>query len=273
MRRGGLQFLVALILTGALFPFYWAVNGALQPEDRIIGSPADYFPIPGSLDSFAKVLRDDLFAASLLNSAAVAGGTTAMALTIGALAAFALGRSRMPGRKFMLMVILSMTMFPQISVLGAMYTIISEMGLYNRLPGLILSYMLFTLPLTVWVMTNFFRAVPKELEEAAYVDGANPLQSFLRILLPLSLPGLVTAGLLAFIAAWNEYLFALSFTSTARAKTVPVVIAGFAGSDYYVTPWGQIMAASVVVTVPLIVLALVFQKKIMSGMTAGAVKG
>jgi trehalose/maltose transport system permease protein len=166
-----------------------------------------------------------------------------------------------------------MTMFPQIAVLGGLFMLLRQAGLFNTHLGLILSYLLFTLPFTVWVLVGYFKGLPRELEEAAYVDGATPLQTLVRIMLPLTGPGLVTTGLLAFIAAWNEYLFALTFTVGDKVKTVPPAIASFGGATPFEIPWGSIMAASVVVTVPLVVLVLIFQQRIVAGLTAGAVKG
>jgi trehalose/maltose transport system permease protein len=163
-------------------------------------------------------------------------------------------------------------MFPQIAVLSGLFTMLRFLGLMRTQPGLILTYLIFTMPFTIWVMTQYFRSLPKELEEAAYVDGASPLKVFWEILLPLTMPGLVSAGLLAFIAAWNEFLFALTFTDE-RTKTVPVVISQFSGVDPWEFPWGEIMAASMVVTVPLVILVLIFQYRIVKGLTAGAVKG
>ena len=147
------------------------------------------------------------------------------------------------------------------------------LGLFNTRPGLVLTYLIFTMPFTVWVMTTYFRSLPKELEEAAYVDGASPLTVFWEVLLPLTVPGLISTGLLAFIGAWNEFLFALTFTVTDNMKTVPVVISQFSGTSSYEQPWGSIMAASMVVTIPLILLVMYFQNRIVAGLTAGAVKG
>jgi trehalose/maltose transport system permease protein len=263
---------VVVVLVYAVFPFYWAVNGSFQTESRIFASPAHYIPSPATLKSYKTVLQKEEFLRALGNSAIVAGVVTVLSLALGSMAACALGRYHIRGKGILMALILSMTMFPQISVLGAVRQILEALRLYNTLPGLILSYLLFTLPFTVWVLTNFFRSLPIELEEAAYVDGATPTQTFLKVLLPLSLPGLATTGMLAFIAAWNEYLFALSFTVSSK-RTVPVVIANYAGEGLHETPWGEIMAASVLVTVPLVILVLVFQKRIIAGMTAGAVKG
>jgi trehalose/maltose transport system permease protein len=198
--------------------------------------------------------------------------TVVISLALGSLAAYALGRLKFRGRTPVLYLILSMTMFPQIAILGSLYQMITALGLFDRLPALIIAYLTFTLPFTVWVLTNFFKAMPGELEEAALVDGATPFQAFARILLPLAAPGLVTTGLLAFIAAWNEYLYALTFTQS-RARTVQPAIASFSGNTQFELPWGNILAASVLVTLPLVVLVLIFQRKILAGLTAGAVKG
>jgi trehalose/maltose transport system permease protein len=263
--------LAALVYT--LFPFYWALNGSLQPAARLFAIPADYLPLPPSLSSYRDVLQNDVFLKSLRNSAIVSASVALLALACGSLAAYALARFRMRGGRIALGLILAMTMFPQISILGAVHSIITWLGLYNTLGGLVLTYMLFTLPLTVWVLTGFFRTLPRELEESAYVDGAGPLQTFWHVMLPLATPGLAATGLLTFIAAWNEYLFALSLTITDDARTVPVVIANLSGATIHETPWGAIMAGCVIVTVPLVVLVMIFQKRIVQGLTAGAVKG
>jgi trehalose/maltose transport system permease protein len=168
-----------------------------------------------------------------------------------------------------------MTMFPAIAILGSLFDLVRRLGLYNQLPSLILTYLVFTLPFTVWVLTSFFAGLPKELEEAAYVDGASPFETLYKVMLPLIAPGLVTTGLLAFINAWNEFLFAVSFLQTPDKRTVPLAIFLFntATGGGFEVPWGTIMAGTVVVTVPLIVLVLIFQNRIISGLTAGAVKG
>jgi trehalose/maltose transport system permease protein len=168
-----------------------------------------------------------------------------------------------------------MTMFPQIAILGSLYAIVSQLGLYNTLGSLILTYLIFTLPFTVWALTTFFQAIPRDLKESANVDGATPFQTLYMVMLPLVTPGLVTTGLLAFIAAWNEFLYALSFTQTPDKRTVPLAVFTFSpqtGGGFEI-PWGQMMAATVLVTIPLIALALIFQRRIVAGLTAGAVKG
>ncbi len=196
-----------------------------------------------------------------------------LSLLLGVTAAFALSRVAFRGRGMLLMTILGVSMFPQVAVLSGMFAIIRSLGLYNNLFSLVISYMIFTLPFTVWVLTTFMRDLPKELEEAAIMDGATPWQIIFKIFMPLMWPALVTTGLLAFIAAWNEFLFALTFTLTNSERTVPVAISMLSGASEFELPWGNIMAASVIVTVPVVLLVLIFQRRIVSGLTAGAVKG
>jgi trehalose/maltose transport system permease protein len=272
-RRIPFYILIAAIFVYALFPFYWALRSAFTPEPDLFKTPVQYIPENPTLDNFRAVLSSNQFLRALLNSTIVAGAVTLIALALGALAGYALGRFKFRGRSAVLYVMLGMTIFPQIAILGALYTMINRFELYDSLQALVLSYMILVLPFTVWVLTSFMRALPRDLEEAAYVDGASPLQTFYRVMLPLVAPGLVTAGLLAFIAAWNEFLFALSFTQTPEKYTVPVAITSFQGESAFEKPWGEIMAATVVVTVPLIVLTLVLQRRILAGLTAGAVKG
>jgi trehalose/maltose transport system permease protein len=267
--------LIAVIFVYALFPFYWALRSAFTPSAQLFDTPIQYLPHHPTLQHFRDVLSSDFFRRALLNSTIVAGSVTLVSLTIGSLAAYALGRFRFRGRSVVMYLMLSMTIFPQIAILGALYTMISDFHLYDGLGALILTYLIFTLPFTVWVLTSFMRALPGDLEEAAYVDGATPLQVFYKVLLPLIAPGLVTTGLLAFIAAWNEYLYAVSFIQTPSHYTVPVAITSFTskGGNAFQVPWGQIMAATVVVTLPLILATLILQRRILAGLTAGAVKG
>jgi len=196
-----------------------------------------------------------------------------LSLSLAVAASYALGRIQFRGRTILLFTILGVSMFPQIAVLSGMFELVRALGLYNNLLSLTLSYMIFTLPFTVWVLTTFMRELPKELEEAAVVDGAKPFTIVTKVFMPLMGPALATTGLLAFIAAWNEFLFALTFTLSGEMRTVPVAIALISGASSFELPWGNIMAASVIVTVPLIILVLIFQRRIVSGLTAGAVKG
>jgi trehalose/maltose transport system permease protein len=265
--------LVVFIVFYSIFPFYWAVVSSFKESSALFSANPSFLPVPFTLKHYASVFSNADFLRNLLNSVIVAGGATLISLLLGIAAAYALGRLRFPPRNAVLYLVLAMTMFPQVSVLSGLFVLLRNTGLFNSYLGLILSYLLFTLPFTVWVLTSYFKGLPRELEEAAYVDGATPLQTLLRVMLPLCGPGLVTTGLLAFIAAWNEYLFALTFTIGEKAKTVPVAIASFGGSSAFEVPWGSIMAASVIVTVPLVVLVLIFQQRIVAGLTAGAVKG
>jgi len=265
--------LIAAIFIYAIFPFYWAIRSAFTPEGELFRTPVDYFPKHPTLANFREALSTPTFQHALINSTIVAGSVTLISLAIGSIAAYALGRFRFRGRSAVLYLMLSMTIFPQIAILGALYTMITRFHLYDSLLALIFSYMIFTLPFTVWVLTSFMRGLPGDLEEAAYVDGATPIQVFYKVLLPLIAPGLVTTGLLAFIAAWNEYLYALSFIQTPNKYTVTLAITTFQGKSGFQQPWGQIMAATVIVTLPLIIATLVLQRRILAGLTAGAVKG
>ncbi len=279
-KRIGFWILIILIAIFLLFPFYWAINSSLKSEPQLRMTPATFIPrdpTTGDISLYWKnygaVFQNESFLRGLRNSAIVATTVTLLALVIGSFAGFALGKLRFKGRTPSLYLILSMTMFPQVAVLTGLYAVVNNIGI-SAIPAMILSYMLFTLPFTVWVLTAFFQALPDDLLQSAQVDGATPFQSFRMILLPLTAPALVTTGLLAFIAAFNEYLFALTFTTIEpNARTVPVAIALFSGEIARQEPFGEIMAAAVLVTIPLIALVLIFQKRIIGGLTAGAVKG
>jgi trehalose/maltose transport system permease protein len=262
---------VAAILVYTVFPFYWAVVSSFKSGQALFGTAL--LPPDPSFDNYVSVFREQPFLSNIVNSLIVASVTVALSLALAVSAAYALGRIRFRGRGTLLMTILAVSMFPQVAVLSGLFELVRWLGLYNTLPALILANMICTLPFSVWVLTTFMRELPRELEEAALVDGASPLQTVLRVFLPLLGPALATTGLLAFIAAWNEFLFALTFTLSNDARTVPVAIALISGATQFDIPWGNIMAASVVVTVPLIALVLVFQRRIVSGLTAGAVKG
>ena len=271
LRRIGFWFLVAAIVAYAVFPFYYAILSSMKTGSALFR--IDYWPESFDLSNYAAVFREQPFARNILNSILVAVAVVAISLFLGVTAAYALGRVHFRGRGALLMTILAVSMFPQVAVLSGMFELIRGMGLYNTLPGLVLANLILTLPFTVWVLTTFMRELPRELEEAAFVDGATPWVVVRRVFLPLMWPALVTTGLLAFIAAWNEFLFALTFTLSNEQRTVPVAIALITGASQHELPWGNIMAASVIVTLPLIVLVLVFQRKIVAGLTAGAVKG
>ena len=271
--------LIAIIAVYLLFPFYWAIVSALKTEAELVRTPATFFPINPTLQNFRAVLTNPAFIRSIWNSIIVAGLTTLLSLLIGAFAGYALGKLRFRGRTPSLYLILAMTMFPQVAVLSGLFQVIKGVqGVpWLNIPTtvfLILIYMLFTLPFTVWVLTSFFKGLPDSLLQAAQVDGATFTQTFWYVLLPLTAPALVTTGLLAFIGAWNEYLFALTFTlQDPSSRTVPVAVSQLSGRIARQEPVGEIMAAALVITVPLILLVIIFQNRIVDGLTAGAVKG
>jgi trehalose/maltose transport system permease protein len=269
--RVAFYLLLALIVFYTVFPFYWAIVSSLRTGSALF--EVGIWPSDPAWSNYVAVFKEQPFGRNILNSILVAVSTVALSLCLAVAAAYALGRIRFRGRRALLFTVLGVSMFPQIAVLSGMFELIRMLGLYNNLLSLTLSYMIFTLPFTVWVLTTFMRELPKEIEEAAIVDGARPLTLVIRVFLPLMGPALVTTGLLAFIAAWNEFLFALTFTLSAEMRTVPVAIALISGASAHELPWGNIMAASVTVTVPLIALVLIFQRRIVSGLTAGAVKG
>lgn len=275
LRRGlGRVLLYAaacLILAVALFPLVWSVSSSLKTGAALFDTAL--IPAAPSLDNYVAVFRDQPFGRAILNSALVATATVLLALALGLGAAYALGRVSFRGRTLLLTTVLAVSMFPQVAVLTGLFELIRWLGLYNTPAALVFSYLIFTLPFTVWVLTTFMRALPVELEEAAMIDGASSWVVLTRIFLPLLAPAMVATGLIAFIAAWNEFLFALTFTLTDDQRTVPVAIALISGASAFEIPWGRIMAASVTVTVPLVVLVLVFQRRIVAGLTAGAVKG
>jgi trehalose/maltose transport system permease protein len=271
LRRIGFYTLIAAIIFYAVFPFYWAIVSSLKDGSAIYST--DIFPPNPSFDNYRTLFAEQPFARNIMNSLIVVAVATALSLFLAITAAYALGRVRFRGRAAMLFAILSVSMFPQIAVLSGMFELVRWLDLYNSLTGLILSYLILTLPFTAWVLTAFMRELPRELEEAAIVDGAKPWRILTRVFLPVMGPALAATGLLAFIVAWNEFLFALTFTLSTEKRTVPVAIALITGASAYELPWGRIMAASVTVTVPLIVLVLVLQRRIVSGLTAGAVKG
>ncbi|WP_434362717.1 carbohydrate ABC transporter permease [Parasalinivibrio latis] len=267
----GFWLLVTVIVLFSVFPFYYAILTSLKSGSALFS--VEYIPVIFDLTNYAQVFEGSSFGRNLFNSVLVSTAVVALSLLLGVTASYALGRIKFRGRNIVLLTILGVSMFPQVAVLSGLFELIRAFGLYNSMPGLVLAYMIFTLPFTVWVLTTFMQQLPEELEEAAIVDGASPWQIITKVLMPLLWPALVTTGLLAFIAAWNEFLFALTFTLTNEQRTVPVAIALISGAGQYELPWGTIMAASVIVTVPLIVMVLVFQRRIVSGLTAGAVKG
>ncbi|THK37893.1 carbohydrate ABC transporter permease [Ensifer sp. MPMI2T] len=270
-KRTAFYTLVAVIVVVAVFPFYYAILTSFKSGTDLFR--VDYWPSTLELANYREILTHGSFLRNLGNSLLVATLVVAVSLLLAITAAFALARVRFRGRGLLLLAILSVSMFPQIAVLAGLFELVRLIGIFNTPLALIFSYMIFMLPFTVWVLTTFMRDLPVEIEEAAIVDGASPSVIITRVFMPLMWPALVTTGLLAFIASWNEFLFALTFTSSDTQRTVPVAIALLSGGSQFEVPWGNIMAASVIVTVPLVILVLIFQRRIISGLTAGGVKG
>jgi trehalose/maltose transport system permease protein len=264
--------LAALVVAVAAYPLVYALSTSLKSGSALFST--SLWPDAPTLNNYRQLFEGrQPFGRHLLNSVLVASATVVVSLGLAVTAAHALARFRFRGKGLLMMAILSVSMFPQVAVLSGLFELMQALGLYNRALGLVVPYMIFTLPFTIWVLTTFMRALPPELEEAAIMDGCGPLRIIGQVYLPLLWPALVSTGLLAFIGAWNEFLFALTFVLDDAQRTVPVGISLLGGASAYEVPWGSIMAASVVVTLPLIVLVLVLQRRIVSGLTAGAIKG
>lgn len=261
----------ALVTVISVFPFYNAIITSLQTgQDLFLPS---YLPTSFYWENYATALVHNGVGRSLANSVLVATVTVGGCLLVSITGAFALARIRFRGQRALLFTILCVSMFPQVAVLSGMFELVRFLGLYDSLGALVVSYTTFSLPFTIWVLTTFMKNIPVELEEAAIVDGASLWVIITKVFAPIMGPALVTTGLLAFIGAWNEFMFALTFVISGENRTVPVAIALLQGASQYELPWGSIMAASVTVTLPIIVMVLIFQKRIVSGLTAGAVKG
>ncbi|MEV0388137.1 carbohydrate ABC transporter permease [Nonomuraea sp. NPDC050643] len=262
---------VAVVMIFSLVPLYWLVNTSLKTGPDL--SKASLTPPHPTFENYQAVLGDGDFLRALGNSLIVAATTTLLALAVASFAAYPLARLKMRGKFLILSIVLSVTTFPGIAIAAPMFSLWNDLGLYNTLVGLIIPYLTFTLPLSIYTLVSFFKEIPVELEEAAYIDGTSPFQAYYKVILPLAAPGIATVGILAFIFAWNEFLLAATLTYGPEARTVPVAIAFFTGASEYEQPLGTISAASVIISIPLILLVLIFQKKIVSGLTAGAVKG
>jgi multiple sugar transport system permease protein len=271
MRPVLLWLAVVLICIFCLFPFYWLINVSLKTGSDL--SQSDLLPPSPTLDNYSSIFKNGDFTSALRNSVIVTSITTVLALIVGSFAAYALARLRFPNKFLLLAVILSISTFPPIAIAAPIFKLWTDIGFYDTYIGLIIPYLTFALPLAIYILTSFFKEIPKSLEEAALVDGATYFQAFRKIVLPLAAPGLVTAGLLTAFFVWNEFLLAQTLTSSPKAFTVPVAVANFTGSEKFEIPLGTISAASVVITVPLVAAVIIFQKRIVAGMTAGAVKG
>ena len=271
LKSASFYALVVVIVIFSVFPFYYAIVTSFSTGSALF--VVNYWPVAWDWSNYQSVLGGRTFPRNILNSVFISAVTVAFALTLAVTASYALARVRFRGRGLLLLTILGVSMFPQIAVLAGLFEVMRFLNILNTPWALIISYTIFTLPFTVWVLTTFMRDLPVEIEEAAIVDGATPWVIISKVFLPLMWPAMVTTGLLAFIGAWNEFLVALTFTQTEVQRTTPVAIAMLSGASVQEIPWGPIMAASVIVTVPLVILVLVFQRKIVAGLTAGGVKG
>jgi multiple sugar transport system permease protein len=271
-RKIGRYVMLGFILLWCLFPFVWLIDTSLKLGDAALNSPS-LTQGPFGLDNYLSVF-DQGFGYNLRNSAIVAGTTTIVCITVGSLAAYAIARLPLKGKVLILSAILAVALFPSVALVPPLYELWRSLGLLNTYPGLYIPYTAFTLPLTIFILTTFYASIPKDLEEAARVDGASAFQAFYKIILPLAAPGVFAAAIIVFVYAWNEFLLASTFAPRdLAAQTVPVAIAAFTGSVEFQRPIGTITAACVIVTIPMIILTLILQRRITAGLTAGAVKG
>jgi multiple sugar transport system permease protein len=262
---------ILVVLLYALIPVVWITALSLKPPEQT--GDGRFIPKDFSLDNYDSVFSADTFNAALVNSIGIAAIATLVSIVLAALAAYALSRLDFTGKGLILSGSLAVAMFPAISIVGSLFDMWRAIGLFDTWVGLIIPYMTFTLPLAIYTLSAFFREIPWELEQAAAVDGATPMQAFRKVIVPLAAPGVFTAAILVFIFAWNDFIFANTLTSTDNARTVPAALAFFTGGSQFEEPTGAITAASVVVTIPIIIMVLIFQRRIVAGLTAGAVKG
>ena len=262
---------ILIVLLYALIPVAWITSLSLKPPGQI--ADGKFIPQEISFENYEQIFSTDTFNASLINSLGIAGLSTLIAVVLASMAAYALSRLDFPGKTLILSGALAVAMFPPISIVGSLFDLWRSIGLFDTWVGLIIPYMTFTLPLAIYTLSAFFREIPWELEQAAQVDGATPFQAFRKVIVPLAAPGVFTTAIRVFIFAWNDFLFANTLTSTDQARTVPAALAFFTGGSQFEDPTGSISAAAVVVTVPIIIMVLIFQRRIVAGLTAGAVKG
>ena len=260
-----------LIVVVALFPVFWIVMLSLKSPETL--GDGRLIPSSWSFENYKGIFQQSIFTDALRNSIGIALIATLISVVLASMAAYAIARLDFPGKALILGAALAIAMFPPISIVGPLYNMWRNLGLFDTWPGLIIPYMTFALPLAIFTMSSFFREIPWELEQAAAIDGATPFQAFTKVIAPLAAPGVFTTAILVFIFAWNDFLFAVSLTSTSNAQTVPAAISQFAGASQFQQPTGSIAAAAAIVTVPIVIMVLVFQRRIVAGLTAGAVKG
>jgi multiple sugar transport system permease protein len=270
-RTAGWLIVDALVLLYALVPVLWILSLSLKPTSAV--KDGKLIPSDVTFDNYRGIFRGNYFSSALVNSVGIGVITTVIAVVIGAMAAYAVARLEFPGKRALIGAVLLISMFPAISLVTPLFNIERRIGLFDTWPGLIIPYITFALPLSIYTLSAFFREIPRDLEKAAKMDGATPGQAFRKVIAPLAAPGIVTTAILVFIFAWNDLLLALSLTATKAAITAPVAIANFTGSSQFEEPTGSIAAGAMVITVPIIVFVLVFQRRIVAGLTSGAVKG
>jgi multiple sugar transport system permease protein len=261
----------AIVVIYALFPVLWIVSLSFKSKETL--ADGNFIPREWTFDNYSNIFATTEFVRALANSIGIALIATAVAVVFGTMAAYAIARLDFPGKSLLVGVSLLIAMFPQVSLVSPLFEIERSLGLFDTWPGLILPYITFALPLAIYTLSAFFREIPWELEKAAKMDGATPGQAFRRVIAPLAAPGVFTTAILVFIFCWNDFLFAISLTSTERSRTVPVALSFFTGSSQFEDPTGSIAAAAVVITIPIILFVLFFQRRIVAGLTSGAVKG
>jgi len=270
-QRSGWSAVFVVVIVCSLVPVVWLLMLSLKtPASAADGS---FIPHHWTLSNYSDIFSANVFTSALINSIGIGLISSALAVLLASSAAYAISRLDFPGKSTILAVSLMVTLFPQVSLVGPLYNLWRQIGLFNTWPGLIIPYLTFALPLAIFVLSTFFREIPWELEQAAEVDGATPFQAFRQVIAPLAMPGIVTTFIIVFLICWNDFVFAISLTATSAAETVPAAIAQFPGVSQFTTPIGDIAAAAVVVTIPVMVIVIVFQRRIVAGLTAGAVKG
>ena len=279
MKKLGTAVGVLVILVWCLLPVVWIISLSFKSEESVTTGNPGFWPSDGTFagwDNYDKVLTDDLydyFPRAIINSIGISLIATLLSVIVATLAAYAIARLEFKGKKLVLSMALAIAMFPVVSLIGPLFDMWRTFGIYDTWPGLIIPYMSFTLPLAIWTLSAFFREIPWEMEQAAQVDGATSWQAFRRVIVPLAAPGVFTAAILTFFFAWNDFVFGISLTSTEAARPIPASLAFFVGSDPFNRPASLLAAAAVIATIPIIVIVLIFQRKIVAGLTSGAVKG
>lgn len=274
--RIGTALGVAVILAWCLLPVAWIISLSFKSQAAVTNGSPGFFPSSGGgagWSNYVDVLQNSQFRRAIINSIGISLTATILSVIFATLAAYAIARLEFAGKKFVLTTALVIAMFPVVSLVGPLFDLWRTLGIYDTWPGLIIPYMSFTLPLAIWTLSAFFREIPWEMEQAAQVDGATSWQAFRKVIVPLAAPGVFTAAILTFFFAWNDFVFGISLTSTESARPIPAALSFFVGADPFNRPASLLAAGAVVATVPIVILVLFFQRKIVAGLTAGAVKG